>query len=369
MRIVVAGGGTGGHIYPALAIVQGLKERHPEAEILYVGNSQGMEADIVPKEGLPFKGLAGAGLERKLSMRNIVVLWQTGLGFWQASRTLLNWKPDVVIGTGGYVCGPVVLAAALSRIPTLIHEQNALPGVTNRILARFVDRIAVTFKESVRYFPRPHKVILTGLPVRPEILRATRLEGLKKLGIGADRFLLLSFGGSRGARTINKAMVDVIKQFGGDPRLNIFHVTGSVGHEEFLEDCAAAGIDLAKTGNVTIVSYLYSMQDALAAAGLVISRAGAATCAEITALGIPSILVPYPFAAENHQEHNARALEKEGAALMFMDSKFNGALLCSRLDGLLKDRGKLAVMAEASRTMGKTHALEDIIDCVEELVR
>jgi UDP-N-acetylglucosamine--N-acetylmuramyl-(pentapeptide) pyrophosphoryl-undecaprenol N-acetylglucosamine transferase len=369
LRIVVAGGGTGGHIYPALAIARGLKERHPEAEILYVGNNQGMEADIVPKEGLPFKGLPGAGLQRKLSARNLMVLWRTGRGFWQAVRTLKSWKPDVVIGTGGYVCGPVVLAAALSRIPTLIHEQNALPGVTNRILSRFVDRVAVTFKESVKYFPRSHKVILTGLPVRPEILRATRAEGLQKLGIDAGRFLLLSFGGSRGARTINKAMTYVIKQFGGDPRLNILHVTGSAGYEEFLAGCAAEGIDLAKYGNVTIKSYLYSMQDALAAADLVISRAGAATCAEITALGIPSILVPYPFAAENHQEHNARALEREGAALVFLEHNLSGDLLCSKVAGLLENRDKLSAMAEASRKLGKTRALEAIIDCIDELVR
>lgn len=369
MRIVVAGGGTGGHIYPALAIARGVQERHPDTEILYVGNNQGMEADIVPKEGLPFKGLPGAGLERKLSIRNLQVLFITGQGFYRAIRTVKSWKPDVVIGTGGYVCGPVVLAAALSRIPTLIHEQNALPGVTNRILARFVDRVAVTFKESIKYFPRTQKVILTGLPVRTEILRATRSEGLQKLGFKEDRFLLLSFGGSRGARTINKAMVDVIKHFGQDPRLNILHVTGSAGHEDFLADCSAKGIDLAKFGNVTIVSYLYNMQDALAAAGLVISRAGAATCAEITALGIPSILIPYPYAAENHQEHNARALEKEGAALMLVDRKLNGDLLCSKIAGLLENRKKLAFMAEASRKMGKTRALEDIIDCIDKLVK
>lgn len=369
MRIVVAGGGTGGHIYPALAIARGVIERHPGTEVLYVGNNQGMEADIVPREGLPFKGLPGAGLERKITLRNLRVLAKTGQGFWQAVRILKSWKPDVVVGTGGYVCGPVVLSAALSRIPTLIHEQNALPGVTNRILARFVDRVAVTFKESIQYFPRSHKVILTGLPVRSEILRATRAEGLKKLGIPGDRFLLLSFGGSRGARTINKAMVEVIKQFGGDSRLNILHVTGSTGHGEFLSECSAAGIDLAKTGNVTIVPYLYNMQDALAAAGLVISRAGAATCAEITALGIPSILVPYPFAAENHQEHNARALEKEGAALMLPDRKLNGSLLCNKITGLLEAREKLELMAKASKKIGKTRALEDIIDCVDELIR
>lgn len=369
MRIVVAGGGTGGHIYPALAIARGVKERHPEAEILYVGNNQGMEADIVPKEGLPFKGLPGAGLQRKLSGRNLLVLWRTGLGFWQATRILKSWKPDVVIGTGGYVCGPVVLAAALSRIPTLIHEQNAFPGITNRILSRFVDRVAVTFKESIKYFPRSCKVILTGLPVRPAILCATRAEGLRKLGLEAGRFLLLSFGGSRGARSINKAMVAVIKQFSGDTRLNILHVTGSSGYGEFLEDCAAAGIELDNTGNVTIKSYLYNMQDALAAADLVISRAGAATCAEITALGIPSILIPYPYASENHQEHNARALEKEGAALVFLDRELNGDLLCSQIAGLLENSAKMSAMAEASRKMGKTHALEDIIDCIDELVR
>lgn len=368
MRIVVAGGGTGGHIYPALAIARGFVERHPEAEVLYVGNNQGMESDIVPREGLPFKGLPGAGLERKLTLRNLKVLARTGQGFWQALRILKSWQPDVVVGTGGYVCGPVVLAAALSRMPTLIHEQNALPGVTNRILARFVDRVAVTFKDSIKYFPSSHKVILTGLPIRTEILRATRAEGLKQLGI-ADRFLLLSFGGSRGARTINNAMVAVIKQFGGDLRLNILHVTGSMGHAEFLSECSAQGIDLAKTGNVTIVPYLYNMQDALAAADLVISRAGAATCAEITALGIPSLLIPYPFAAENHQEHNARALEKEGAAVMVPDRKLNGALLCNKISGLIKDREKLELMAEASKKIGKTRALEDIIDCLDELIR
>jgi len=369
LRIVVAGGGTGGHIYPALAIARGIKERHPEAEILYVGNSHGMEADIVPREGLPFVGLPGAGLKRKISVGNIAVLWQNGRGFIQAFGILKSWKPDVVIGTGGFVCGPVVLAAALKKIPTLIHEQNALPGITNRILAKFVDRVAVTFKESLKYFPPSPKIILTGLPVRPEILSASRQEGLKKLGIESSRFLLLSFGGSRGARRINKAMVSVLKRYGGERGLHVLHVTGTSGYDEFLQDCRTAGIDLANNGNFTITPYLYNMQDALAAADLVVSRAGAATCAEITALGIPAILVPYPFAAENHQEYNALALEKEGAAIMILDHELKGDLLCSTIDALLKDRSKLSSMAEASKKLGKRQALKAIVDCIEELIK
>lgn len=369
MRFMVAGGGTGGHIYPALAIARGLRARYPRAEILYMGTEKGMEADIVPREGLPFQGLAAAGLERKLSPGNLKALWQAGHGILKAGRIIGRFRPAAVIGTGGYVCGPVVLAAALRRIPTLIHEQNALPGITNRILSRFADRVAITFADSAKYFPVQEKITLTGLPVRPEILQADRETGLARLGLRGDRFLLLSFGGSRGARTINRAMTAVIKMLGADPRLNILHVTGKEGHNQFLEDCREAGICLDKLGNVTIMPYIYNMQDALAAAGLVISRAGAATLAELTVLGLPSILVPYPFAAENHQEYNARALEREGAAQVILDRELDGELLCRRIAELLEDRERLAAMASASGKMGRAKALEDILDCVDEILK
>lgn len=369
MRFVVAGGGTGGHIYPALAIAKGIEDRFPGAAILYVGTKHGMEADIVPKQGYAFKGISAAGLERKVSLRNLPVLWKSGRGFYQAYKIIRSWRPDLVVGTGGYVCGPVVMAAALRRIPTLIHEQNAFPGLTNRILARFAGVVAVTFADSEKYFTRRKKITLTGLPVRPEILHADRSTGLNKLGFTDGRFLLFSFGGSRGARTINKAMAPVIKAFAGDPRLNILHVTGKVGYEEFLNDCVSTGIDLAKAGNIKIMPYIYNMQDALAAADLVVSRAGAATLAELTALGIPSILVPYPFASENHQEYNARALEREGAALVVLDRDLSGDLLCAKVMSLLKEQSRLSAMAAASKKMGKSRALDDIIDCVGELLR
>ncbi len=368
LRFVVTGGGTGGHIYPALAIAKGLKDRHPEAEVLYIGTARGMEADIVPKEGFSFKGIAAAGLERRLSLKNLLVLWQAGKGFIQAGRIIRTWRPDIVIGTGGYVCGPVVMSAVLMGIPTLIHEQNAFPGITNRILSLFVNRVAVTFAGSEKYFKNQDKLTLTGLPVRPQVLEVDRLSGLKKLGLEGSRFLLLSFGGSRGARTINKAMVEVIKMYAGVPGMKILHVTGSLGHAEFLDDLAAAGIDLVKADNVMIVSYLYNMQDALAAADLVISRAGAATLAELTVLGIPSILIPYPYASENHQEFNARALEKESAAVVVLDRSLNGKILCRKISDLLNDPDGLSAMASSSRKIGKRDALEDIIDCVDELV-
>lgn len=369
LRFIVAGGGTGGHIYPALAIARGLKDRYPDAEILYVGTARGMESDIVPQAGLLFKGISAAGLERKLSVRNLLVLWQAGRGFLQALRIIRNWRSDLVIGTGGYVCGPVVLAAALCRVPTLIHEQNAFPGVTNRILSRFAGRVAVTFADSVQHFPRRENIRLTGLPVRPEILTAKRENAIKKLGLPGHGLQLLSFGGSRGARTLNKAMVQLIKLFANDPRLNILHVTGKLGHLEFQNSCAASGINLGDIRNVTIASYLYNMQDALAAADLVIGRAGAATLAELTILGIPSILIPYPYASENHQEFNARALEKEKASLVVLDRDLNGDVLCHLVTELIGDPNRLLSMGAASKRMGKKRALEDIMDCVDELIK
>lgn len=369
MRFVVSGGGTGGHIYPALAIAGGLKERYPGAEVLYIGTIRGMEAGIVPRAGLPFQGIVASGLARKWSLHNMLVLWQAGRGFFQATRLIRRWRPDAVIGTGGYVCGPVVLAAALCRVPTLIHEQNAYPGVTNRILSRFVSRVAVTFADSVKYFPRRVPVQLTGLPVRPEIMAADRETALAKLHLPRDGFILLSFGGSRGARAINRAMVPVIKNLAGRPCLHILHITGTLGYQEFRDDCAASGIKLDNMGNVTIMPYLYHMQDALAAADLVISRAGAATLAELTVRGLPSILVPYPYAAENHQEYNARALEKEQAAIVILDRDLNGEVLCEQVAALIERRDVLASMRAASKRQGRKQALKDIIDNVDEIMK
>ncbi|SHK24479.1 undecaprenyldiphospho-muramoylpentapeptide beta-N-acetylglucosaminyltransferase [Desulforamulus aeronauticus] len=368
MRAIVTGGGTGGHIYPALAIAKGLQSHFSHTEILYVGTNHGLEADIVPKANLSFQAITVSGLERKLSLSNLKVFWQAWQGYREAARIIQNFRPDVVIGTGGYVCGPVVLAAARRGIPTLIHEQNALPGITNRILSRVAKGVAVTFEDSVQYFSNRDKIAVTGLPVRPEITESHRREALKALGLDEERLTLLVFGGSRGARRINQAMVEVIQHYGNQPAIQIIHATGQAGYQEFLDAAKDRGIELDKYVNIIIKPYLYNMQEALAAADLVVSRAGAATLAELTVLGLPSILIPYPYAAENHQEFNAKALADRGAAVLIKDAELTGATLIAELQKIISNENRLRNMSLASEKLGRPEALDDIIKCVEKIL-
>lgn len=365
MKFIVTGGGTGGHIYPALAIAKGLQERY-KAEVIYFGGTRGLEAEIVPREGLPFRSIELSGLKRSISYANILAFWEALKGFRKARRLIKDFAPAAVIGTGGYVCGPVVLAAALSGFPTMIHEQNAFPGVTNRILSRFADCIALTFEDAKNFFPAKAKLRLTGLPVREEILKRNKAEGRLKLGLSQEGILVLSFGGSQGARSINNSMLQVIKRFSGREGIQFLHVTGLNNYQEFIEQLNSMKVPLS--GNITITSYMHDMPSAYAAADLVVSRAGAATLAEITAQGLPSILVPYPYATENHQEYNALALKRAAAAVLIKDKDLSGDLLSSKLEGLTKDTDLLAGMAKASKDFGKPGALSDILDCIEDII-
>lgn len=369
LKFVVTGGGTGGHIYPALAIARGLQERFSGSKILYAGTARGLEADLVPRAGFDFVTVESAGFSRGALLRNLVALGRASAGFGEAVKILRRFRPAAVIGTGGYACGPVVAAACFLHIPTLIHEQNAFPGLTNRVLSRYVKVVAVTFEDSIRYFPRRAAVRVTGLPVRREVLTADRDKARREMGIPPDAVLVLSFGGSQGARTLNLAMPDVLAAFKDDRRVRFLHVTGRVGGVgEFERELIKRGIDLADGGNISVKTYLYEMPTALAAADLVISRAGAATIAEITARGLPSILIPYPYAAANHQEYNARSLADRGAAEVILDRELSGPVLAAKVKKLLDDPDRLASMASASRKLGRPQALDDIIRCIEEIM-
>ncbi len=369
MRVLVTGGGTGGHIYPAVAIAKGIKVQNPEAEILFVGTAKGMEADIVPKAGLPFRTVTVEGLARKVSFRALVTLLKTAKGCFEAYKIIREFQPTAVIGTGGYVCGPVVLIAGLLNIPTLIHEQNAYPGVTNKLLARFVKKVAVTFPESKKYFSPKADIIVTGLPVRPEIQTADREKSIQSLGLNRDKFTVLVAGGSRGARSINKAAAGVIARLCSQDGIQVIHMTGQTGYDETVADFKTAGIDLVNCGNITVTPYLYNMDEALAAADLIVCRAGAASIAEIAVRGVPSILIPYPYSTENHQEHNARALAEKGAAIMILDKELTGESLWEAVRNLFANRARLASMAAAAKQLGKPGALTELLRLVNQLNR
>jgi len=359
LRVILSGGGTGGHIYPAVTIaktIAGLEK----SDILFVGTKQGLEADLIPKEGYPFSTIEVRGLERRLSWANVVTFYKTMGSLWHSRRIIRDFKPDIVIGTGGYVCGPVLLAASLSGIPTIIQEQNVMPGITNKILAHFVDKIAVGYAEAGRYFAKPGKVVATGNPVRPDVLTANRAEGIAELGLDPEKLTLLVAGGSRGARSINTAMITVHKHFAGRSDIQILHVTGQSEYNSLVGNFKQQSIDISSFGNIIIRPYLYNMPYALAAADIAVFRAGAIGLAELTARGIPSILIPYPHAAENHQECNARVLEEHGAAEVIHDAKLTGELLVTAIENMVNNRSRLNEMANASRKLGRPQAAEEI---------
>jgi len=367
MRTILTGGGTGGHIYPALAIARGLINEDPKAEILFVGTDKGLESDVVPKAGFALTTVSAQGLERRLSWRAVAAGGRFAAGCGQARRIIKKFRPDVVIGTGGYVCAPVVLMAALSGIPTVIHEQNAFPGLANRFLSRFVDRVLLTFGDARQFFPVKADTEVTGLPIRPEILAADSIAGRDFFGLVRDRFTLLVTGGSRGARSINRSMGSIYHELAGSADIQVLHITGATDFEETLAAVRARGLELANCGNITLKPYVYEMEHALAAADLVVCRAGAATLAELTVLGKPAILVPYPLASENHQEYNARSLVRRQAAEMILDRDISGDRLWAAIRSLVEDRERLRVMGEQSRTCGKPQALQRIVCVVREL--
>lgn len=366
MRIILAGGGTGGHIYPALAVAERLQQLHPDCEILYVGTDRGLEKEIVPKRNVPFRTIHAEGLPRRLTPALLKAVKKSADGCFEARKIVKEFQPDVVIGTGGYVCGPVVLAAKLLGVPTMIHEQNAFPGLTNKALARFVDCIMVNFEESKQYFVHKDRIVVTGLPVRQEVLSAEKAAGLAYFGFSPEKTTLLVSGGSRGARSLNRAMVDAYPELIEQQDLQIIHLTGKVDYEDTVQALAEKGIQLSDYPQIVMKAYLDEMQYGIAAADFCVGRAGATFLAEITACGLPGILIPYPHAAENHQEYNAKALVEQDAAYMVLDKDLTGTLLCSHILSMHQDSEKRKKMAENSYAIGKRDALDRIVALVEK---
>lgn len=366
LRVLLTGGGTGGHIYPALAIAEKLKDLHPACEILYVGTQKGLEHRIVPKRGIPFRTIKVEGLPRKVSPALVKALGKAAGGYMEAKKIVKEFQPDLVIGTGGYVCGPMVLAARLSGVPAMIHEQNAFPGVTNKILARFANQIMVNFQASEQYFVHKNRIAVTGLPVRQEVLNTEHQAGLDYFGFSSDKTTLLVSGGSRGARSLNRAMADAYAELVQYPDLQILHLTGTTDYEDTKRAIASRKVRLEEHPQVILKPYLDEMQYGLAAADFCVGRAGATFLAELTACGLPGILIPYPYAAENHQEYNAKALVDQQAAIMILDKDLTGKLLSQNILDLYQHAEKRLEMGKCAQQAGKRDSLDQIIQLVEQ---
>ncbi|MDK2930123.1 MAG: UDP-N-acetylglucosamine--N-acetylmuramyl-(pentapeptide) pyrophosphoryl-undecaprenol [Bacillota bacterium] len=368
MKVVFAGGGTGGHVYPGVTVARTLLERDPATKVVFIGTRKGLEADVIPREGFHLSTIEVAGFRRRLSPDTLLTAFRACKGFIQSLAILRREKPDVVVGTGGYVSGPVVLAAWMLGIPTLIHEQNALPGVTTRVLSRVASAMAVTYPESARYLARKSRVVVTGNPVRKSILTADRREGARAMGLDPGRPTLLVFGGSQGARAINEAMVAALPDLlarRGD--LQVIHQTGRRDHAWVVAELEARGVDRKRLPRLVVEPYLYEMDMAMACADLVVSRAGAISIAEITARGLPAVLIPFPGAAEGHQERNARALEAAGAAVVILQSELRGDVLRDTVEELLDDGARLERMSRSSRSLGRPDAADALADLVVRL--
>ena len=368
MKIIVSGGGTGGHIYPALTLIRTLQQKVDKLEVLYVGTHAGLEADIIPKEDIPFATVDLQGFKRSLSPENLLRAARAIKGVGKAMGIVRKFQPDVVVGTGGYVCGPVLMAASLLGIPSLIQEQNVIPGITNKILSKFVNKIATGYQEANGAFPA-NKVVFTGNPIRQEVMAHRQEADYEAFGLRPDTTTILVSGGSRGARTINRAMVEVLKHYAGRRDVQILHATGKGEYEDIINRISAAGLDLQQADNIKVKPYLYNMPQAMAIADLAIFRAGATGLAELTAKGIPAILVPYPYAAENHQEHNARAVEKAGAARVILNKDLTAQGLIQAIDELIGKPEKLQAMAKASAKLGRPEAADTISELIIELAR
>lgn len=366
MRVLITGGGTGGHINPALAIAQKVRAADASNEILYVGTKVGMESELVPKAGFEFKSVTAKFLRRKISIENIKTLFASIKGVIEAGKIINQFKPDIVVGTGGYVCGPVVLAASLKKIPTMIHEQNVFPGITNKLLAKVVDVIIISFSDAEGYFPANvrHKLLMTGNPVRKEILSSNRKLSRKDYKLKNSDIFIYSFGGSGGQVSLNNAIIEVIKKYNNSDNVKLLHVTGKRLYEEFKKQINNINI----TGNIEIRDYMYDAPTALAASDIVIGSAGAITIAEITAIGVPSILIPKTYTAENHQEYNARALENEGAAKVILEKDLDGSKLISSIEEIIANKNTLSTMALNSKRLGNINAEDKIYEAMEKLI-
>lgn len=371
MKVLIAGGGTAGHINPAIAIAQKIRKEQPDAEIFYAGTPNGMEATLVPRAGFTFLPIRVAGFHRSFQPKEIVYnlrsLYYLMTSSVAARRMVQKVDPDVVIGTGGYVSGPVVMAGVKAHKKTMIHEQNAFPGVTNKILAKQVDVVLLATEAAKERMEIAGECAVVGNPLRDSILETSPAEAKRQLGLD-DKVTVLSVGGSLGARIINRMGADLMEWNKDGAKINHIHGYGRGAKESFPQMLAERGLTLNPNDSTRTLEYIDNMGTVMAAADLVITRCGASTLSELEAMGKPTILVPSPYVAENHQYHNGMVLVDAGAAYLIEEEHYEKDAFLAMVEGLVNDREKLASFGKAAKALGVTDTVDRVYALLMKLL-
>lgn len=371
MRFLFTCGGTAGHINPAVGVAQRLQSLMPDCEILFIGADGHMETELVPREGFDIKTVNITNISREISLEGLKHNFKTFKNVLastsEAKKILREFKPNIVIGTGGYVCYPVLKAAHSMKIPTVVHESNAVPGLTTKLLSSTADKILVGFEESRQYYRRPERVIVTGTPVREAFRSYDKFEAKQKLGLDPQKPLVVSVWGSLGADFMNKTMISFIDKALGNPFFGLIHSAGKGKYKAMLDEMGKAGVKNAVQNGMEVRQYIYDMPLIMAAADLVMCRSGASTLSELAVLGKPAILVPSPNVTNNHQEKNARVLEKEGAAVLIPERDITSDKLLGSVSLLLSRPETLEAMSQQMKKIGVGDATERIADIILDL--
>lgn len=371
MKVVIAAAGTGGHINPGLAIANRIKQENKNAKITFIGTLRGLENDLVPRAGYDLERIEAYGINRKISVENFKNICKTISSFRKAKKLIKKLKPDIVIGTGGYICGPVILAAKKYKIPTILHESNAYPGVTVKLLSSKVDTVLVGFEDAKKRLPKAKNVVVSGTPTklkRQDLDESQKEEIKKQLSIKNQFPIVLIFGGSQGAKSINDSLLGIIEN-----KMNEnYHIIWAVGQKQY-DDVKKAlkekGLNINNIKNTTIVPYIYNMQEIMNLADIIVARSGAMTITEVSIVAKPAIFIPYPYATENHQEYNAKVLANVGAAQIILDKELNKDILNEKILGILGNKELQLEMSKNAETVAIPNVEDRIYNEIKRLLR
>ncbi len=351
MKVIIAAAGTGGHINPGIAIANKIKKEEPDSEIVFIGTNRGLENDLVPRAGYKLKTIQAYGFNRQISFDNLKKMYKTFCSIGEAKKIIEEFKPDVVIGTGGYICVPVGIAAKKKQIPIVLHESNAFPGVAIKMLSKKANTILLGFKDAKPRIPKAKNIVVAGTPTKVkhvEISSNKKTQLLKEMGLKENLPIVLCFGGSQGAQSINESLVQIITKQ-KNKSYQIIWAAGPKQYDEVKEKLQKQKMDIEHLENTKIVPYIYNMEEIMNVVDLVVCRSGAMTITEISNVGVPAIFIPFPFATENHQEYNAKVLEKAGAAKIILDKNLTAELLNGVIENMVKDKENLKQMGEKAR--------------------